>query len=139
MRTLGIDHGEKRIGLAVSDALSIAAHGLPTLANRSPAETLDALRHIVAAQQITRIVIGLPLNMDGSEGGQARAARAFAQSLQPLGLPLHFIDERLTSERARRTLSEAGLSRAKQRKRTDRMAAQFILQAFLDQNRRPTP
>lgn len=132
MKILGIDHGEKRIGLAVSDALGIAAHGLPTLKNRSLPETLDALRAIITERQITQIVVGLPLNMDGSEGSQALAARAFAEALAPLSLPVHFIDERLTSDRARRILRESGLSRVKQRQRVDRMAAQFILQAFLD-------
>lgn len=132
MKILGIDHGEKRIGLAVSDALGIAAHGLPTLENRSIPETLNALRALIAERQITQLVVGLPLNMDGSEGPQALAARAFAEALAPLSLPVHFIDERLTSDRARRILSESGLSRAKQRQRVDRMAAQFILQAFLD-------
>jgi len=135
MRTLGIDHGEKRIGLAVSDALGIAAHGLPTLENRSPQETIAAIRRIIAERNISEIVVGLPLNMDGSKGPQAQAALAFADSLRPLGLPVHLVDERLTSERARRTLRESGLARSKQRRRVDRMAAQFILQTHLDTRR----
>ena len=132
MRTLGIDHGEKRIGLAVSDTLGIAAHGLPTLQNRSPQETLLAIRRIIAERNINEIVVGLPLNMNGSNGPQAQAATAFANSLKALGLPVHLVDERLTSERARRTLRESGLTRSKQRRLVDRIAAQFILQTHLD-------
>jgi len=138
MRTLGIDHGEKRIGLAVSDTLGIAAHGLPTLQNRSPQETLHAIRRIIAERNISEIVVGLPLNMNGSNGPQAQAATAFANSLKALGLPVHLVDERLTSERARRTLRESGLTRPKQRRLVDRVAAQFILQTHLDTHRQIT-
>ena len=135
MRALGIDYGDRRIGLAVSDPRGIVAHGLPTIENISLEETMAVLRDIVAEREVDDIVVGLPLNMDGSEGEQAQKVRAFAAAVAVLGKPVHFVDERLTSERAERVMKEAGLSYAKRRKRIDRLAAQFILQAFLD--RRP--
>lgn len=131
-RYLGIDYGDKRIGLALSDSLGLAAHGLPTLQKASLKETLDALRSIIAERELDEIVLGLPLNMDGSEGPQAGKVRAFAAAVRSLGKPVHFIDERLTTERAHRTMKQAGLSPRKRRQRADRLSAQFILQAFLD-------
>jgi len=132
MRVLGIDYGERRIGLAMSDALGLAAHGLPTLPNRSDEQVLDALRELIAEHEIEAIVVGLPRNMDGSLGPQAETTMAFADKLRGWGLPVHLVDERLTSERARRVMTDAGLSRSKQRGKVDRMAAQFILQLYLD-------
>ena len=135
MRVLGIDYGDRRIGLAMSDALGLAAHGLPTLENQSEEAVLDALRAIIEEHKVEQIIVGLPRNMNGSLGPQARKAKRFADTLRALGLPVHLMDERLTSERARRVLSDAGLSRAKRRRRVDRMAAQFILQLYLDLTR----
>ena len=135
MRILGIDHGNKRIGLAVSDALGMAAHGLPTLRHTSDQNTLAEIQQLVEEREIAEIVVGLPLNMDGSEGEQTEKVRAFAALLQQIGKPIHFLDERLTSERAHRTMSEAGLKRRKHKQHVDRMAAQFILQTYLDMNR----
>jgi len=133
---LGIDHGEKRIGLAVSDALAIAAHGLPTLVRTTLAEDLAAIAAIVKQRDIHDVVLGLPRNMDGSLGPQARLVEAFAEKLkEALSLPVHFVDERLTTEQAERALIGAGVSRLKRRKHIDRMAAQFILQQFLDRRR----
>ena len=132
MRILGIDYGERRIGLAMSDALGLAAHGLPTLPNKSEKHVLDALRELIADHEVEEIVVGLPRNMNGSLGPQAETSMAFADKLREWGLPVHLVDERLTSERAKRVMTDAGLSRAKQRGKVDRMAAQFILQLYLD-------
>ena len=136
MRVLGIDYGEKRIGLAISNALGFAAHGLPTLENRSEKETLAAIERIIEERNVAEIVVGLPLNMDGSKGPQATVTIHFAESLKAIGKPVHLVDERLTTERARRTMTDAGMSHAGQRKRIDRLAAQFILQAYLDRPQR---
>jgi len=136
LRILGIDYGERRIGLAISDELGIAAHGLPTLRNTAEADVLEALRRLIEERGVEEIVVGLPRNMDGSLGPQANQAMRFAETLKPLGRKVHLLDERLTTERARRTLSDAGISRDEQRRRVDRMAAQFILQAHLDSSRR---
>ena len=106
-RILGLDHGTKRIGLAVSDALGLAAHGLPTLSRAGMEVDLAAIAALVAEREIDEVVVGLPRNMDGSEGLQAKQARAFAARLrEALGLPVSFEDERLTSERAQRALAE---------------------------------
>ena len=136
MRVLGIDYGGRRIGLALSDELGIAAHGLPTLQNTSEAEVVEALRVIIAERKAEEVVLGLPRNMDGSLGPQAQKVLRFAEALKPLGLPAHFVDERLTTEHARRSMTEAGLSWQKQRPRLDRAAAQIILQIYLDSAKR---
>lgn len=129
---LGIDYGDRRVGLALSDELGLMALGLPTLHDLSEPELLAAIRRLVEEREVERIVVGLPRNMDGSLGPQARKVMRFAEKLKPLGQPVHLVDERLTTERARRTLRDTGLSRTKQRRKVDRMAAQFILQIYLD-------
>lgn len=135
MRTLGIDYGSRRVGLAVSDALGLAAHGLPTLDNRSDEELLGALKRIVAEREVGEIVVGLPLNMDGSEGEQAERSRKFAEALRALGRPVHLVDERLSTERAHRVMRSAGIKHARRGRHADRLAAQFILQKHLDTQR----
>ncbi len=137
MRVLGIDYGNRRIGLAISDEIGLIAHGLPTLTHKAEAQVLAALRQLIEEHDIAEIVVGLPRNMDGSIGPQAEKAMAFAESLEALGLPVHLVDERLTTERAKRALEEAGLTSPKHRAKRDRMAAQFILQTFLDTPRSP--
>lgn len=136
MRLLGIDYGDRRIGLAISDELGLMAHGLPTLMNESDEQVLKHLEKIIADREVAGIVVGLPRNMDDSLGPQAQKAMDFAARLELLGKPVHFVDERLTTERARRVMDEAGLSWRQQRRKVDRMAAQFILQIYLDQARR---
>jgi putative Holliday junction resolvase len=135
LRSLGIDYGGKRVGVAVSDGLGLMAHGLPTLRNTSDEAVIAELTKIIAEREIGEIVIGLPRNMNDTLGPQAQRVEAFAEKLKPLGLPVRFIDERLTTERARRVMLEAGFTHAQQRKNVDRMAAQFILQIHLDSRR----
>lgn len=137
MSVLAIDYGDRRIGLAVSNELRIVAAGLPTLRNQSEQQVLDDIGRLMEEREVREVVIGLPRNMDGTLGPQAQKVMAFAERVKALGKPVHFMDERLTSARARRVLAEAGLSPAKQRGRVDRMAAQFILQAWLDAARNP--
>ncbi len=139
MRILGIDYGGKRVGLAVSDGLGLIAHGLPTLCVESDDALLARLREIIAGHDVAEIVLGLPRNMNDTLGPQAARVTAFAEKLKPLGLPVHFVDERLTTERARRVMHEAGFTHARQRKNVDRLAAQFILQIHLDARRIPPP
>ena len=139
MRILGIDYGDRRIGLAVSDPGAIIARGLPTLRNEGEAEVLAAIRRLVEEHEIAAIVVGLPRNMDDSIGHQAQKTMRFAEGLKVLGLPVHLVDERLTTEQAKRAMTEAGLSRAKQQSRMDRVAAQLILQIYLDSSRKPRP
>lgn len=132
MRILGIDHGGRRIGLAISDSLGMIAHGLPTLTRVTEEEAVAHVAKLVAEREVDEVVVGLPRNMDDSVGPQAQKAMQFAEKLRAIGKPVHLSDERLTSERAHRVMSEAGLSWQKQRQKVDRMAAQFILQTWLD-------
>jgi putative Holliday junction resolvase len=123
----------------VSDPGAIIARGLPTLRNEGEAAVLAAIRRLVEEHEIAEIVVGLPRNMDDSIGFQAQKTMRFAEGLKVLGLPVHLVDERLTTEQAKRAMTEAGLSRAKQQVRMDRVAAQLILQIHLDSSRRPRP
>jgi putative Holliday junction resolvase len=139
VRILGIDYGDRRIGLAVSDPGAIIARGLPTLKNEGEAETLAAIRRLAEEYEVAEIVVGLPRNMDDSLGPQAQKTMRFAEQLKVLGRKIHFVDERLTTEQAKRVMTEAGLSRGQQHRRVDRVAAQFILQIYLDSSRRLKP
>jgi len=132
MRYLGIDYGLKRTGLAVCDARETVASPLKVLAGQT--RLIEEIEQIVASENIEGIVLGLPLNMDGSQGPQARQVLAFADRLkQRLGIPIHLQDERLSSFGAEEKLQTTGLSRAKRRERLDALAAAEILQAFLDE------
>jgi putative Holliday junction resolvase len=136
MRTLGLDVGTKTIGVAVTDGLGLTAQGVTTIRRTSLKADLAALGALAREHEATRAVIGLPLNMDGTEGPRAEASRKFADSVtQALGLEVEFWDERLSTVAAERTLLEADLSRAKRRQVIDQMAAQFILQGWLDARR----
>lgn len=133
-RYLGIDHGSKRIGLAVGDSetrLAAPVLGVPG----SGAAEADA-RAVMAAGadfDADAFVLGLPLNMDGTEGPQARLVREFGEALGRLsGLPVHYVDERLSSESAREKLAGGDLTRKKRKARLDGLAAQSVLQDFLD-------
>jgi putative Holliday junction resolvase len=133
MRILALDIGARRVGVAVSDPLGWTAQGLPTLARESDAQLIGALRGLVRELGVERVVIGLPKNMNGSLGPQARKALAFADALRAaLALPVETWDERLTTVAARRSMAEGGLARRKRRGAVDRVAAQLILQGFLD-------
>jgi putative holliday junction resolvase len=138
MRTLGLDVGTKTIGVAVSDGLGFTAQGVTTVRRTNLKEDLAALRALVQTHEAVRFVVGLPLNMNGSEGPRAEASRKFAAQLESaLGLPVEFWDERLSTMAATRTLLEADVSRAKRREVIDQMAAQFILQGWLDARQPP--
>jgi len=136
MRILGIDFGEKRIGLAVSDPLGITAQGLETLKHENKRQVLQALSDICRENEVGEIVIGLPINMDGSQGPKAREIFGFVAELEKnLGVPVKPWDERLSSRQAGRLMIEQGLSRQKQRQHSDRLAATLILQSYLESKR----
>ena len=133
MRTLGLDVGTKTIGVAVSDALGLTAQTVTTVRRTNLKADLAALQKLVEEYEARGFVVGLPLNMDGSEGPRAEATRRFVDVLiQALGLPVEWWDERLSTVAAQRTLLEADLSRAKRKGVIDQVAAQFILQGWLD-------
>ena len=141
MRILGIDHGDRRLGVAVGDTEVPIATGLPTIERPSPAAAVvEPIRRICHEQGVQRIVIGVPVNMDGSHGERARLALAFAQQLRDaLGIEVETWDERLTTRQADRAMLEGDLSRGKRKKRVDRLAAQLLLQSYLDARRRSRP
>lgn len=130
---LGLDLGEKTVGVAVSDLRRGVATPLETI--RRKKFTLDAARllEITAARGVAGLVLGLPLNMDGSEGPRCQTTRAFARNLSRLSdLPIGFWDERLSTVAAERALLEADTSRQKRALVIDHVAAAYILQGFLD-------
>jgi len=132
----GLDYGDKTIGVAVSDGLRQVATPLETIRRRK--FTLDAARlaEIVAARGIGGLVLGLPRNMDGSEGPRCQSTRAFARNLdRQLDLPITFWDERLSTVAAERALLEADTSRARRAEVIDHVAAGVILQGALDRMR----
>lgn len=133
MRALGIDVGTVRIGLALSDPLGMTAQPLSVIKRTTPARDLTAVRDIVAQKQVDVLVVGLPLNMNGSEGPAAQMARDFAALLAPLERPVEFVDERTTSMLADAALVQADVSRAKRKQVRDKVAAALILQTWLDQ------
>ncbi|HZI12039.1 MAG TPA: Holliday junction resolvase RuvX [Myxococcus sp.] len=136
MRTMGLDVGTKTIGVAVSDGLGLTAQGVTTVRRTSLKADLAALTALAREHEVERVVVGLPLNMDGSEGPRAEASRKFADTVsQALGVPVEFWDERLSTVAATRTLLEADVSRARRREVIDQVAAQFILQGWLDAHR----
>lgn len=136
MRTLGIDHGERRVGLALSDEDGRIAHPHATLARRDPTELVAAVAELVLSEGVRAIVVGLPLHLDGREGASARRARRFAERLeQATGLEVTLWDERLTTVAAQRALGEAGVRAADQRAMVDRVAAALMLQSYLDARR----
>ncbi|MBI1416617.1 MAG: Holliday junction resolvase RuvX [Limimaricola sp.] len=129
----GLDLGTKTIGVAVSDGLRSVATPLQTIARRK--FTLDAaeLLKICTAREIAGLVLGLPLNMDGSEGPRVQATRAFARNLRQISpLPIAFWDERLSTVAAERALLEADTSRKRRAEVIDHVAAAYILQGMLD-------
>ncbi len=133
MRALGLDLGTKTIGLAVTDGLGLTAQGLPTLARTSFRRDVEALLALIAEREVDRIVLGLPLNMDGSEGPRAVATRRFGEHLATTaGLPVIYWDERLTTVAAERVLLEGNVSRKKRRAVIDQVAASLILQGWLE-------
>jgi putative Holliday junction resolvase len=129
---LGLDLGTRTIGTALSDAGWRFATAGKTLPRGKFSRDLEALRALANERQVAGIVLGLPLNMDGSEGPRAQSARAYARNLAPLGLPLLLWDERWSTASAERDLIAQDMSRAKRAERIDSHAAAVILQAALD-------
>ena len=151
MRILGIDYGDRRVGLAIGDTEVPIATGLPTLWRQAArlshmvqasrlhprhADLTDTLRRICREHGVDRIVVGVPANMDGSLGERARLSLELAQSLRDeLGIEVETWDERLTTRQAERAMLEGDLTRKKRKERIDRLAAQLMLQSYLDAQR----
>lgn len=132
----GLDLGEKTIGLAVADRGLAFAHPRPVILRRKFGLDAEALLRALAAEPVAAIVMGLPINMDGSEGPRAQASRAFVRNMAgKTALPFAFWDERLSTVAAERALIDMDVSRAKRDGRIDSAAAAFILQGVLDRLR----
>ena len=127
-----LDLGTKTIGIAVSDLSRTIASPLKLIERRKFAADADALLKLAAEKEVAAIVIGLPLNMDGSEGPRAQASRAYARNLAPLGLPVLLWDERWSTASAERAMIDQDLSRGKRAERIDAAAAAVILQGAVD-------
>jgi putative Holliday junction resolvase len=132
-RLLGVDYGSVRVGLAVSDPDRIVASPLATYVRRDPQRDADYYRELVAAEGVGGLVVGLPVHLDGREGVKAQEAREFGVWLKEVtGLPVVFFDERFTTVQAESALWNAGLTHKRRKERRDRVAAQMLLQAYLD-------
>ncbi|MGQ3684676.1 MAG: Holliday junction resolvase RuvX [Candidatus Loosdrechtia sp.] len=133
MRILGIDYGEKRIGLALSDPLGITAQGLTTIERTHIEKDLQKISDIIHEKGVEEIVIGLPKRMDNTLGDKAHEVIAFTELLQKrISIPVKMADERLSTVKANRAMLEGDLSRKKRKVRIDMIAAQLILQSYLD-------
>lgn len=131
-RVLGLDVGEKRIGVAVSDLLGLTAQGVSTIFTKGVERDLAAVAECAKAYDAHSIVVGLPKSMDGSIGPQAERVMAFGARLEGMGFEVVYQDERLTTASARRVLLEADVRRDKRKLVIDKLAAVYILQGFLD-------
>ena len=133
MRSMGLDYGDKTIGVAISDELGWTAQGLEVIRRKTQEDDLNRIRDLVANYEIGEVVVGLPRNMNGTIGPRGELCREFARFLQErLQLPVHLWDERLTTAAAERTLLEADVSRKKRKQVIDKMAAALILQGYLN-------
>ena len=133
MRILALDHGTKRVGLAISDETGTIAQPLKFLPAEPAAKFFDLLKSIVAERKVEEIVVGIPRNMNGTYGPAAEKARAFVAALQQvLTMPVHTWDERLTTVQAHRVLIETGMRREQRKVRVDQTAAAILLQSYLD-------
>jgi len=133
MRVMGLDYGDKTIGVAISDELGLTAQALEVIRRTTIDKDMERLREIIAEYEVSEIVVGLPKNMDASIGPRGEKSVVFAGHLrEAFGLPVHLWDERLTTVSAERTLLEADVSRKKRKQIIDKLAASFILQSFMD-------
>ncbi len=131
-RLMGLDVGTKTIGLAFCDSGWTIATAAELLRRTKFAADLDRLSGIAASQSVKGIVVGLPLNMDGSDSPRTQSTRAFARNLAPLDLPVLLWDERWSTQAVTRTLIDADASRARRAELVDKMAAAYILQGAID-------
>ena len=140
MRIIGLDYGTKTVGVALSDPLLITAQPYETITRENPKQirkTLQRIEAIIAAEDVKEIVLGYPKNMNGTEGERARDTEAFKETLERRTLlPVHLMDERLTTVQADRILEETGVAYSARKEHIDKMAAAIILQTWLDMQSR---
>ena len=132
-RILGLDVGTRRIGVAVSDPLGITAQRLTIIERRSAQADVDAVAALAAQQHAEAVVVGLPLTMQGTQGDQANQVMVFVEALRAqLSCPVQTVDERLTTVQGERALLETDTSRRRRKRVIDQVAAQLILQTYLE-------
>lgn len=135
-RVMALDVGERRIGIALSDPTRVLASPLTTIHAIPRPRTIERIAALIAQHEVAELVIGLPLTMSGERGTQAQRVDGFADELrQVVTLPIHFLDERLTTVAAERLMVDLGLRPEQRRARIDEVAASIILQDFLDAQR----
>lgn len=133
MRLMGLDIGDRTIGVAVSDLMGWTAQGVTTIRRKSLEYDLAELEKLIKEYQAEALVLGLPLNMDGSSGAAVEKVKEMAEILtQRFALPVYYQDERLSTVSAHRALLEGDVSRKGRKKVVDKLAAVFILQTYLD-------
>lgn len=136
MRILGLDFGSKTVGVAVSDGLLLTAQGVETIERKDEnklRKTCARIEELIAEYEITEIVLGLPKNMNNTEGERVEKTKAFGEMLERrTGLPVHYWDERLTTVAAEQILMESGMRRENRKAVIDKVAAGLILQGYLD-------
>ena len=136
MRILGLDFGSKTVGVAVSDGLLLTAQGVETIERKDESKlrkTCARIEELIAEYEVTEIVLGLPKNMDNTEGERVEKTKAFGEMLERrTGLPVHYWDERLTTVAAEQILMESGVRRENRKAVIDKVAAGLILQGYLD-------
>ncbi|MPZ24067.1 MAG: Holliday junction resolvase RuvX [Dehalococcoidia bacterium] len=138
MRLLAVDVGSRRVGIAISDPGCTFALPYTVIDDRDMRRSARRVAEIAAAEEISRIIVGLPVSLSGDEGPAARAAREYSRRLGgQTDVPLEFFDERLSTVDAQASLREAGASTRKTRGLVDAHAAAVILQTYIDHNRRP--
>jgi putative Holliday junction resolvase len=136
VRVLAVDPGSRRVGLALSDPTGTIAQPLTTVAAEPPDTLPQRLAEVAREHDATRIVVGLPLRLDGSFGPEAKAARVLAGAVRRAsGLPVELVDERLTTAQAERSMISGGVRRARRRATIDAVAATLLLQSHLDSKR----
>jgi len=132
-RLLGVDYGKVRVGLAISDADRRIASPLTTYERRGRKQDKRYFQELVEKEDVGKLLVGLPVHLDGREGEKAIESRAFGQWLtEATGLPIVFWDERFSTVQAESALWNAGLTHKRRKARRDRVAAQMVLQAYLD-------
>ena len=135
-RILGVDYGESRIGLALSDETKTIAFPFKTIKNKNINFLLDLLKKLCSEKNIESVVIGLPLGMNGKDTNQTKNVRIFSKSISILGLPIFFQDERLTSKSAKKSLIKQNIKTGHNKEKIDEIAATIFLQQFLDINKK---
>jgi putative holliday junction resolvase len=139
MRVMALDYGERGVGVAISDELQLTVRPLTTIRRekRKRAEVIERIRELVAENEISTLVVGLPLNMDGTRGEAVERVENFMSDLRRnVSIPIVAVDERLTSREADRILRERGVGSRERRARSDEYAATLILQDYIDEQRR---